>query len=65
MTKTYCDICGKELRSITYLKLPQLWSGEVVTSSEPYELCVSCARHIYDIVNEYKRIMEDEKMNKF
>lgn len=64
MTKIYCDICGKELRSVTYLKLPQLWSGEVVTSSDPYELCTSCARHIYQIVDEYKEIMKSEREKK-
>lgn len=61
MTKYYCDICGQELKVITRLTLPNLWSGEIVDGSEPYDLCRSCSRHIYTIIEDYKKIMKGEK----
>lgn len=51
MTKTFCDICGKE--TSTYRK-QLLTLNELGNPHEKtYELCSDCARNIADNISQY------------
>ena len=53
-TKTFCDRCGKEIDSRSYVTYAGMRQIKVGINTEDYELCVSCAYKLKLWLNEKK-----------
>lgn len=56
MNKFFCDICGKEIKSLMHISYLEIGLGE---DKKMYELCCCCKNEIYSYI-ENKRIEKQE-----